>query len=256
MPTPPFDHPLNLLMQTIATVVLWPLAIMVFVIAVRRSIREKTLFHISLVLAVAFGSLLEPLYDISYHLLWFIPGQWTLFTSFDLPQPVWVMASYVVVFAGPALYLAPRLEDGISLTKLYQLAGFTALTTATFEIIAINSGLYMYYGEHPFRFLQYPLWIAIMEASQITCFAMACVWLRRRAGQKPLVNLALFVLFPANFCFTTLGAGFPGVIIINTAEPSTVMLYIGALVSMTFAVLAIWMGSLQLPPVKNKYPVY
>ncbi len=249
MPTPPFDHPLNLLMQTVMTAVLWPLALLILMVAIRRSIREKTLFHVALVLAVAFGSLIEPLYDIAYHLLWFVPGQWTLFTSFDLPQPVWVMAAYVVVFAGPTLFLVPKLDAGIvTQGQLFRMAGMTAVTTAIFEITAINSGLYMYYGEHPFRFLEYPLWVAMLEASQITCFAVLCVWFRRKVAGRQWANLALFVLFPANFCFTTLGAGFPGLIVINMSEPPTWLLYASTMTSTAFGAVALWVVSLLLVP--------
>lgn len=246
MPIPPFDHPLNLLMQTVVTYTLWPLSILILLIAIRRSLRERNPFSVIMVLAVAFGSLIEPLYDIAYHLLWFVPGQWTLFTSFDLPQPIWVMAAYIVVFAGPTLYLVPKLEKGITRTGLYRNAALTALTTAIFEITAINSGLYMYYGEHPFRVLEYPLWVAMLEAAQITCFAVSCVWLKKKVGAKPLPLLAVFVLFPANFCFTTLGAGFPGLIAINTDDPSPLLLYASTLLSVGFGAAALWIMSLML----------
>jgi len=246
MPVPPFDHPLNLAMQTFMTVALWSLALLIIGIALRRSIREKTWFPILIVASVAFGSLIEPLYDIAYHLLWFIPGQWTLFTSFDLPQPVWVMSAYIVVFAGPTIAIYPSVMRGISLPRIYRMAAITAVTTAIFETIAIQGGAYMYYGPHPFRFLGYPLWIAVMEAAQITSFALLAAQLRMRTqGELPL--LGLFVLFPANFCFSTLGAGFPGLIVINMAEPSPWLMAIAASLSMAFAAAVLWLVTLGFP---------
>ncbi|MGH6892644.1 MAG: hypothetical protein ACREEP_10330 [Dongiaceae bacterium] len=240
MPTPPYTHPLNLLMQTVFTVTLWSLAAVLIVIAIRRSLRERSWFPILLVASVAFGSLIEPLYDIAYHLLWFIPGQWTLFTSFDLPQPVWVMSAYIVVFAGPALFLLPAMERGVTLPRLFRLAGITAVTTAVFEIAAIQCGTYMYYGSHPFRLFGYPLWIAFAEAAQIACFTIAALELRRRVRSE-VGLLGLFVLFPANFCFTTLGAGFPGLIAINMVEPPLLFLSVAAALSTLFFVGSLWL---------------
>ena len=243
MPQPPYDHALNMTMQTVMTVALWSIAAGFIALAILRSLRQKTWFPIILVASVAFGSLIEPLYDISYHLLWFIPGQWTLFTSFDLPQPIWVMSAYIVVFAGPALMLCPKIEKGVSLPQLFRLAGITALTTAIFEIIAIQGGTYMYYGPHPFRLFEYPLWIAVLEACQITSFTIVAVQLRARtSGELPL--LGLFVLFPANFCFSNLGAGFPGIIAMNMVDPPMVLVTAAAVLSMVFAAVVIWLVAL------------
>lgn len=249
MPVPPYDHPLNLLMQTVMTICLWSAAIAFVVLAVMYARRERSWFPLLIVAAVAFGSLIEPLYDIAYHLLWFIPGQWTLFTSFDLPQPIWVMSAYIVVFAGPALLLYPRIERGVSMSQLFRLAAITALTTAVFEIVAIQGGTYTYYGPHPLRVLEYPLWIAVLEAAQITTFTVVAVQLRARTrGEWPL--LGLFVLFPANFCFSNLGAGFPGIVAINAPSPSPLLTTLAALLSIAFAATTLWLvalGSATLP---------
>jgi hypothetical protein len=238
MPTPPYDHPLNLAMQTVATVVLWAAFAVIVAIAVRRSLRERSWFPVILVLAVAVGSFIEPLYDIAYHLLWYVPGQWTLFTSFDIPQPVWVMPAYVFVFAAPALYLYPRFERGVGRREVFRWAGLTALTTAMFETAAINLGLYTYYGPHAFRFLGYPLWISVMEAAQITGFAVLAAVCHRRMQNRSSV-LGLFVLYPAHFAYALLGAGFPALMAINKPHPSTGLVWATTVVSIGFAAAAL-----------------
>jgi len=245
MPHPPYDHPLNLMMQTIATYGLWALSITLLVIAIHRSLKERSWLPVLIILAVAFGSLLEPLYDIAYHLLWFIPGQWTLFTSFDLPQPVWVMAAYIVVFAGPTLFLYPKMKQGTTKADVFRLACTAVITTAVFEIAAINMGLYMYYGPHAMRLFEYPLWIAVMEASQITGFAVMVVFLSRRVVSQ-WAYLSLFAIFPANFAFAVLGAGFPGIIAVNMADPAPWLLWGGALLSMVFTAGSLWFTCLLL----------
>src|SRR5688572_18522300 len=96
---PPYDLNLNTVMQTLATAVLWGGTLLLLAYAYRLARRERSPFPVLLVLATATGSLIEPLYDIAYHLFWLDNGeQWTLFTAFGLPQPVWVMPAYVLVF--------------------------------------------------------------------------------------------------------------------------------------------------------------
>jgi hypothetical protein len=94
LPVPPYELALNTTMQTVATVVLWGGSIALLGYAYRLVRQERSLFPLLLVLAVAAGSVIEPLYDIAYHLFWLDNGQqWTLFKAFGLPQPVWVIPS-------------------------------------------------------------------------------------------------------------------------------------------------------------------
>lgn len=246
MPTPPYGHPLNLAMQTVATVVLWAATAVILAVAVRRTMRDRSALPVLVVFAVAIGSLIEPLYDIAYHLLWYVPGQWTLFTSFDLPQPIWVMPAYVVVFAGPTLYLYPKFAAGVSRREILRYAGLTVVTTAAFETAAINLGLYTYYGPHAFRLFNYPLWISVMEAGQITGFAVLTAALHNAAKRQSAL-LSVFVLYPAHFAYALLGAGFPALIAINTAAPSMPLLWATAVVSMICAAGALMMVSGLLP---------
>ncbi|QZT60786.1 hypothetical protein [Mycolicibacterium austroafricanum] len=240
-PSPPYDLPLNTTMQTVATIVLWGGTALLLGYALWLANRERSIFPVVLIVAVAVGSLIEPLYDISYHLHWLDAGQqWTLFTSFGLPQPVWVMPAYVMVFGMPALLMYRSLARGVTLRRVYKLAALTAFTTAVFEITAINLGLYVYYGESPWRVLNYPLFIAFMEGAQITGFAVLAALLSLFAT-KHVHALALFAIFPGNFALETLGAGFPTVILQNTSpNPDDVLLFLSAFASVGLAATALW----------------
>jgi hypothetical protein len=239
-PVPPYDLALNTAMQTVATVVLWGGTIALLAYAYRLARQERSLFPLLLVLAVATGSLIEPLYDIAYHLFWLDNGrQWTLFTAFGLPQPVWVMPAYVMVFALPALLLYRRLMAGdpVSIALKFGLA--LSFTTAMFETIAVNVDLYTYYGKAPVALFGYPLWIGFMEGGQIASFAVLAAVLRQRAT-RPVHGLGLFVLFPANFAWTTLGAGFLTLMAINTPHPSTFVMWLTAPISVAFSATSLW----------------
>jgi hypothetical protein len=248
MPVPPYDHHLNLAMQTVATFLLWAATLGTLGWAVAIARRERTVLPVVLVLSVAVGSILEPIYDILYHLLWYTGGtvngdltghQWTLFTAFGLPQPVWAMPAYVMVFGLPALIMYRKLAAGTTMAGIFKMAGILVVTTAVFETTANNIDLYGYYGQAPMRLLKYPLWIAVMEAAQITGFAVLCAVLSRRKTRETHA-LALFALFPANFGFEVLGAGFPTLIVMNMAHPNVPLLWLSSVVSIAFAATSLW----------------
>jgi hypothetical protein len=240
-PAPPYDLPLNTTMQVVATVALWAGTAIMLGCAVRIARRERSPFPVLLVLAVAVGSVIEPIYDITYHLHWLDAGeQWTLFTSFGLPQPVWVMPAYVMVFGLPALVLYRSLSENASMRRIFGLGLLTTITTAVFEISAINLDLYVYYGESPWRLFDYPLFIAFMEGAQITGFAVLCAVMRLRATELPH-QLAVFALFPANFAFDVIGAGFPTLILQNSStDPNGALLFGSAFISVGLAATALW----------------
>ncbi len=237
---PPYNLPLNTSMQTVATAVLWGGTLLLLGYAGRMARRERSMFPVLIVLAAAAGSLIEPLYDNGYHLFWLDGGkQWTLFTAFGLPQPVWVMPAYAMVFGLPAVILYRKLVQGTTLKFIFQFAGVLVCTTAAFEIAAIGLDLYVYYGRAPMRLLDYPFWIGFMEAAQITGFAVLAAVLKLRATRH-LHHLALFVIFPANFAFMTLGAGFPTLMAMNTPHPQPWVMWATAFLSIAFAGTALW----------------
>ncbi|MFA7597448.1 MAG: hypothetical protein WCY92_13960, partial [Novosphingobium sp.] len=167
MPPAPLDHPLNLFMQTVMTVGCWGGAFFFLIVALRRSIQEQTPFYLTVIAAAALCSLLEPLYDIAFHLIWYVPGQWTLFTAFGLPQPIWVMGAYILVFAGPVIAMVDKVEE-MDRAAHRRLVATVFVTTAIFEMIAISGGTYGYYGPHVLRMFGYPLIIAALEATFIS----------------------------------------------------------------------------------------
>lgn len=255
-PSPPYDLQLNTTMQTIATLVLWGGTIGLFGYSMVMARRERTVFPVVLVVAVAVGSLIEPMYDISYHLFWLDGGQqWTLFTSFGLPQPIWVMPAYVMVFGMPALLMYKSLAKAVTLVQIFKFAGLTALTTAMFETTAINLGLYVYYGQSPWRLFNYPIFIGFMEGAQITGFAVLAALLSVYAT-KQIHYLALFAIFPCNFAFETLGAGFPALIVQNSSSnPNELLLFLSAFAGVGLAATGLWWTSQSLLAVQRRRSV-
>ncbi len=246
MPPAPLDHPLNLLMQTVMTLGCWGGALIFFVIALRRSLREGTFFYVAVIAAAALCSLLEPLYDIAFHLIWYVPGQWTLFTAFGLPQPIWVMGAYILVFAGPVITMVDKVE-GMDRSGYLRLVATVFVTTAVFEMVAISGGTYGYYGPHALRMFGYPLVIAALEATFISSLIVLSAHFRRNMA-RPTENLFIIPLFGATFFMGNFGAGWPLIIAINSStELQTSIVWFGSIVSLIFAGTIVRFVSNYLP---------
>jgi len=246
MSSPPVDHPLSQPMQIIlvsASYAIWAGMLGYTGLLWKK---DQTPFYFLIVLAVAFGGLFEPLYDEALMLYFYTPGIWSFFTSFDIPQPIWVYSGYVTLYASVALGLVRAIPHGVSRVDLFKWAGVELLTSCAFEMIGINGGAYEYWGPHVFRIFNYPLCIGILEAAQVICFSVAAAHLQARAvGFKPMFGL--FVLFPATFFLANLGAGAPLIITLHASNPTPALVTLGSLVTIVFALTLIWGASYLLP---------
>jgi hypothetical protein len=242
----PVDHPLNLTTQTVLTVASYLIWAALLVISVRMGMRQKTPFFVIIVFAAAFGALFEPLYDVGFMLWFYSPGMWSSFTSYGIPQPIWAYSGYVALYAGPAIFICNRIENGMTRKDLFRWAAIVFLCSCAFEMYGIFGGAYSYWGPHVFRVFDYPLIIGVLETAQVICFSVAATELRRRTtGTAPL--LSLFVLFPCMFYFGNFGAGAPVIIALHTPDPSPALVMAGTLISTLFALTLIWGASRLLP---------
>jgi hypothetical protein len=147
----PIDHPLNLQMQTAVTIISWTATFVLLVIAVRRDLAEKSAFNTLIILAGLVAAFAEPIYDVGMMLWFYAPGMWMTYAPFDIPQPVWTHSGYVILYSGPAMYIAAQIRTGLTAVGLYKWAIGTLLMSMAFEITAINGGVYTYWGPHAFR---------------------------------------------------------------------------------------------------------
>src|SRR5690606_23047784 len=129
---------------------------------------------------------------------------------------------------------------------LYQWAAGTLLASMAFEIIGINGGTYTYWGPHVLRIFEYPLAIGVLEMAQVMCFSIAAAELHRRSTH-PLAPLALFAIFPCTFYLANFGAGSPLIIALHVDQPSTLLVAIGTIISIGFALLLVHFASKLLP---------
>ncbi|MCW2750535.1 MAG: hypothetical protein JWR83_1645 [Aeromicrobium sp.] len=248
----PVDHPLNLVAQDVFTYSSWILTAMLLALAVRMSRRERTPFYALIVLAAMVAAFGEPIYD-NLMMLYFYTAHHgasaiqSHFTAFGVPQPVWTHSGYALLYAGPALYVTRKMHLG-SLTKqgLYLVAAISLIESCAFEMIGINSGVYVYWGPHVLRILDYPIVIGMLEMAQIMCFAVAAAHLRRHVTH-PAQLVGLFLLFPATFALANYGAGAALIVGLHAETNSGALRYFTTLISMAAALGLVRMAASFLP---------
>ena len=115
LPVPPYDLALNTTMQTVATVVLWGGTIVLLAYAYRLARQERSLFPLLLVLAVAAGSVIEPLFVVfPANFAWDTlgAGVFTLM-AINTPDPstlvMWLSVPISVAFSGTSLWWTTQL---------------------------------------------------------------------------------------------------------------------------------------------------
>jgi hypothetical protein len=230
----PFDHPLNLTMQAILTTASGGIALVLLGIAIHKGRREGTPFYVLLVLAGGLAALAEPLYDIGFKLLFYIPGQWTLFTYAGIPQPVWTISGYVTLYSGPALFICERLARGLDQRTFWRWTAVTLLASGTFETVGIKGGTYAYWGPHAFRIFEYPLAVGILETTFVMLFSV-CANAYRQRITTPWHLAGLLVLFPGVFYFVNFGIGAPTLVTIGLSPPSPALVMLGTITSIAVA---------------------
>ncbi len=238
MISPPYDHSLNLVTQTIMTFTSWAIALSLLAVSAWRGRQQGTVFPVLLVLAAGVAALAEPLYDIAFKLLFFIPGQWTLFTYGDIPQPLWTISGYMILYAGPAIFICENLARGISRRTFLTWAAVTLLASSGFEIYGIAGGAYSYWGPHAFRIFGYPLAVGVLETTFVMLFSVLAHEYRNRMSSV-LGLLGIFVLFPCTFYGVNLGIGAPMLVTLGLASASPPLATVGAAVSIGVAVCVI-----------------
>jgi hypothetical protein len=245
MPTPPVDTPVNATGQLVMTILTVCALVGVLVAGVRMARGRGSAAPLVLLGGSLLAGFIETLYCLAFHLWYYVPGQWAIYTTMDRSLPIWAWLSYCPFYGGLALWTWNQVDKGATRRQLFQLFGVLVLIGILTEIVCIGVGTYEYYGPHPFRVLNFPIWIAVANASiGIVAGVLA-------ARLHPLLRgrqaLALVALVPAVMTMVQFGTGFLALDVINAENPPTWLMYLAATASMALAVTVAWLA-LRLVP--------
>ncbi|HTK63395.1 MAG TPA: hypothetical protein VL595_13515 [Pseudonocardia sp.] len=249
MPTPPVDVPVDPTGQLIMTVAVLCGLAAVAVGGLRMCRSRGSAAPMIMLGGSLLAGFIEPLYCNAFHLWYYSVGQWSMYSTMGISQPVWSWLSYCPFYGGLTLLVWARIDKGAARRDVGRMAALLVAIGIVTEIVCITLGTYEYYGPHPFRVLNFPLWIAVANA----VVGMVSGILAARLG--PLLPgprvWAYVALVPATMTMVQFGTGFLALDAINATNPPTWLLYGTATISMALAA-TVAMAALRLVPARAR----
>jgi hypothetical protein len=250
---PPWDITTPATPQTVITTILG-LAVAGFVIAALLDwYRVKRPAFLLLLVGGYVCSFNEPLIDFLCHCFFPADG-WTGHTVFNRSIPIWVGLAYVVFYGGLTYGLSVAFTSGVTRRTLWISIGIWAALNLAMEIPLLQSNLYLYYGDQPFRVGGFPLSQLVFNAFGSLLGAVVVTrlsWLFTGARQLLLIFIP-FVTFMSSWV-----VGMPLFLVLGT-DASHGLRTFAAAVSMSLGLIGIdtlirfGTGQLRLiPPVDN-----
>ncbi|MHB8695171.1 MAG: hypothetical protein ACYDHH_28395 [Solirubrobacteraceae bacterium] len=163
--------------------------------AVRRWRTDRDPVPLVMLLAGTCCAVLEPLVDV-LGLCWYPRGQ--LIQAFQLmgrPIPLYVIFGYTMEFGG-ATIVALELLRRRGPSALWQFWAWNMVFMMAFELFAVHTKTYVYYGPQPLRILDWPIWWAPVNGLVAVGSAVAIHALRPR-GRAVLAIVPLVLMVDA-----------------------------------------------------------
>jgi len=158
LPTLPENiPPVNANWQLLFTVMQVPPLIFVLSRAIKWSREQGTLIPLMFIVGGIFAMFNEPIVDRAGLVYFPTDGQWTLYETFGIAQPVWLALAYAWFFGGQPLVVWRMLERGMRGAALWKVLGVIFVVDVLLEHPSLYADLFLYYGHQPFQFTRFPL---------------------------------------------------------------------------------------------------
>jgi hypothetical protein len=222
IPALPHDIPVvNPGWQWFFTLAQVPPLVLMIVLTARWSRQMRTVLPLLFLVGGLLAMFNEPIVDHN-GLVWFpTQGQWTLYTTFGISQPIWLALAYVWFFGGQPLIVWRMLERGAAPRALWKVFAVVVLVDIVLEHPGLYANLFLYYGDQPFKFTRFPLWWGVINATTPIVAATLVHLLRPYFSGRRV--FAVVLLFPVVQAATNAGAGFPVWNLLNTGQPRAVV---------------------------------
>ena len=205
--------------QDVYTVVLVVSMLLLGVFAIRLAVREHDLLPIALLAGGALCTVLEPLVDV-LGLCWYPRyGQVHLFETFGRPIPVYVLFGYTW-FMGGLTIVAYRLLQTKGPDVLLRLYPLLILVEAPFELLAVHTQVYVYYGDQPLSLWAWPIWWGFVNTA-VPIVAAVLFWTfhGELSGWRLALVVPVLIMVDAG---VNAAAGWPVWTVLHASTPTAV----------------------------------
>lgn len=253
IPTPDQSIVLGATTNTVVTWICIATAVACLIVAVWEVIFRRSAVLLFCCVGGVFNNAIEPFWDVMGH-LHFNTGNTVVFTAFaqtafPVGYPLWAVLLYVQFGGFQCWVFYMMLKHGATARAFWAVAFWQVVVNAIIEIPLINTNVYQYYGEQPFRLAGFPLWWVFTNFGELLG-AVVLLLLIKRFGPKASVA-AIFVV-PASFGAWELWTGWPIYAVLNLDTNSFVKhgaaLAVAAATLLTLLAFAKFMPALHALP--------
>jgi hypothetical protein len=232
--------------QVVGTAATFAIAVAAIGLVVWLCRRERVTWPLVALAGGTLTCLLEPLFDHLYGLWFPSRGEWTLFTTYGVHEPVWLPAAYLVVYGALPVYVVKRLDRAPTLRTVWQLYGMLVVIALVAEITYIKVlGLYNYQFHQPFVVLGYPAFLGFVNSMSALIAGLA-MW-RLVPLLRGSRQLLLFALPPLAFGVDAVGSGFIYLALRNANHPSDFLIHVSCLTVAAGGALTVRLLAMMLP---------
>ena len=238
----PTDIPaVNQTAQWLFTLGQIPPLVLTVLVAFRYARRHASAVPVLLLVGGGLAALIEPVVDHNA-LVWFpAGGQWSVYTAYGVPQPLWLVMAYFWFFGGQALAVWALMRKGWTGRRLWWVFAAIVGVDAVLEHGGLWTGLFFYFGPQPFDLTGFPLWAGAVNASIPIVVATVVTLVEDRLPGRRVLLVA--PLFPALQAAVNAWTQWPLWNALNSDASAAVVWAAGA-ATIAFAVLAVYLCSL------------
>jgi hypothetical protein len=226
-PIPPLVMPATA--QACATAIVALVGVLALVAAAVLGRRHRTPLYLVVLLGGALASFNEPVADLLGGCIHPQQGAWVAFSTFDRPIPVWVVIAYGLFFGAVPLVVVALMRGGNPRQRFLTAVGVIFAANLLIELPILAAGMYVYYGEQPFKFLgMFPLYWLFINSAGVATIAVVLL----RVGSKLRgANLGWALLLPPAAQIGGYLVGMPAFSMFNT-DAGSVWKWLGAVGTM------------------------
>ena len=242
IPAPNGTEVMPELAQNIFTVLAGVPMVVVFFIALNLALRKKDPLLLYCFIGGGLAAFFEPVADILCKLNFPAVNQNSAFTTFDRPIP-WALVFAYPWYIGGQGYLTCRvLENGATAGKIWILWSLFILSDIVIETPGVLTGFHYYYGNQPYNFWGFPLWMASYQ-SVMPLIAGALIYVTKKYIGSGWKMLCVIALMPMADALTNAGLALPIWSTLSTDLPLSAQ-YLAATVTMGLAAMSVWLLTL------------